>query len=166
MALKFSSNDHGCIIQQINASTEVSLLRRRQLAKVHQLLNCELLSPVNDTLTEGNLYSYSYGESALLHCLKTAVLCSWGHAFLKNLSTCTGEMSQMHSSGSKKLPLSLPWMWEERNSAVCPSPHCPNFLICSCSTSKLDPLLKSDGDTSLWINLNAEVHEHSANSAP
>lgn len=43
----------------------------------------------------------------------------------------------------------------------------PNFLVCSCSTSKPDPLLKSNGDTFLRINLNAEMHEHSVNpSAP
>ena len=49
---------------------------------------------------------------------------------------------------------------------MCMSPPHPNNLY-SCSISKLDPLLTSHGDTFLWINLKAEMHEHSENlSAP
>lgn len=49
---------------------------------------------------------------------------------------------------------------------MCLSPPHANNLH-SCSLSELDPLLRSNGDTFLWINLKAEMHEHSENrSAP
>lgn len=74
-------------------------------------------------------------------------------------------MLQMCSSGSKKLPLSILWIWEVRETVinVCPSPPHPNSLY-SCSVSQMDPLLKSNGDAFLWINLKAERHKHWENS--
>lgn len=43
----------------------------------------------------------------------------------------------------------------------------PPQLFSRCSCSKLDPLLRSNEDTFLWINLKAEMHKRSENvSAP
>lgn len=43
---------------------------------------------------------------------------------------------------------------------MCPSPPHPNNLY---SISQLNPLLRSNGDTLLWINLKAEMQRHSEN---
>lgn len=70
----------------------------------------------------------------------------------------------MYSSGSKKLPLSILWIWKVRETAinVCPSPLHLNNLY-SYSISQMDPLLRSNGVTFLWINLKAERHKHLEN---
>lgn len=106
-----------------------------------------------------------YFTTLFTNIKKAVMLCSWGHTFLKNLNTCTREMSQMYSSGSKKLPLSLAVDVKSQScSTMCPSPP---QLFSLCSRSKLDPLLRSNEDTFLWINLKAEMHERSENfSAP
>lgn len=55
-------------------------------------------------------------------------------------------------------------MWKVRETviSVCPSPSHPNNLY-SCSISLMDPLLRSNGDTFLWIKLKAERHKHLEN---
>lgn len=73
----------------------------------------------------------------------------------------------MGSSGSEKLPLSFLWMWKgrDRNSNMCPFPLLPPTIYIP--ISELDPLLRSNGDTLLWINLKAEMQKHSGDlSAP
>lgn len=41
---------------------------------------------------------------------------------------------------------------------MCPSPPLPTIYI---PISDLDPLLRSNGDTLLWINLKDELQKHS-----